>query len=106
MAGQGLESRSFPNQTSRRFSDSQFPAAFIFFISIVNTSYYSFPYQEKVKISPNEIFTAYIDYTIRSKLYTGEFSLWLSGLRNRLVSMRMQVRSLALLSGLKEPVLP
>ena len=30
-----------------------------------------------------------------------EFPLWLSGLRNQLVSMRMQVRSLALLSGLR-----
>ena len=29
-----------------------------------------------------------------------EFLLWLSGLRIQLVSMRMQVRSLALLSGL------
>ena len=30
-----------------------------------------------------------------------EFPLWLSGLQIRLVSMRMQVRSLALLSGLR-----
>ena len=30
----------------------------------------------------------------------GEFLLWLSGLRTRLVAMRMQVRSLAPLSGL------
>ena len=31
----------------------------------------------------------------------GEFPLWLSGLRTQLVSMRMQVPSLASLSGLR-----
>ena len=35
-----------------------------------------------------------------------EFPLWLSGLRVELLSMRMQVGSLASLSGLKDLVLP
>ena len=35
-----------------------------------------------------------------------ECPLWLSGLRTQLVSMNIQVRSLALLNGLKDPVLP
>ena len=35
-----------------------------------------------------------------------EFLLWLSRLRTQLVSMRMQVPSLALLSGLKDLALP
>ena len=39
------------------------------------------------------------------KKETCEFPLWLSGLRIWLVSMRMQIPSLALLSGLKDPVL-
>ena len=30
-----------------------------------------------------------------------EFSLWLSGLRSRLVTLRMRVKSLVLLSGLR-----
>ena len=34
-----------------------------------------------------------------------ELLLWLSGLKIQLVSMRMQVQSLALLSGLKDPAL-
>ena len=34
-----------------------------------------------------------------------EFPLWLSGLRIQLVSVKIWVRSLALLSGLKDPVL-
>ena len=39
--------------------------------------------------------------TKRSKKYLLEFPLWLSGLRTWLVSMRMQIRSLASLSGLR-----
>ena len=35
-----------------------------------------------------------------------EFLLWLGGLRTQLVSMRMQIQTLALLSGLKDPALP
>ena len=35
------------------------------------------------------------------KIFSWEFPLWLSKLRTQLVSMRMQVRSPALLSGLK-----
>ena len=34
-----------------------------------------------------------------------EFLLWLSGFRTQLVSMRMQVQSLASLRGLKDPAL-
>ena len=34
-----------------------------------------------------------------------EFLLWLGGLRTQLVSMRMQIQTLALLSGLKDPAL-
>ena len=37
--------------------------------------------------------------------FTVEFLLGLSGLRTQLVSMRKQVQSLALLSGLKDPAL-
>ena len=40
------------------------------------------------------------------KLLTSEFLLWLSGLGIHLLSMRMQVQSLALFSGLKDPALP
>ena len=35
------------------------------------------------------------------KKYKQEFPLWLSGLRTQLMSMRMWVQSLALLSGLR-----
>ena len=40
---------------------------------------------------------------MESERLAKEFLLWLSGLRTRLVSMRMQVPSLALLRGLRIP---
>ena len=40
------------------------------------------------------------------KNLTREFPLWLSGSQTQLVSMRMLVRSLALLVGLKDLALP
>ena len=42
---------------------------------------------------------------VQKKLLS-EFLLWLIGLRTQLVSMRMWVQSLALLSGLKDPTFP
>ena len=42
-----------------------------------------------------------IEVTFILNLKIMEFHLWLSGLRTHLVSMRMQVQSLALLSGLR-----
>ena len=44
--------------------------------------------------------------TVRIKITGQEFPLWLSGLRTQLAYMRMWVRSLSSLSGLKDLALP
>ena len=48
----------------------------------------------------------YLNKTIIQKDTCMEFLLWLSKFRTQLVSMSMWIRSLALLSELKDPTLP
>ena len=49
---------------------------------------------------------AQVRATIKKVQACSEFPLWLSRLTTQLASMRMQVQSLALLSGLKDLALP